>query len=722
MKDKIFDDAGFQADIGSKRIHSILKEILKDREESYCYYQYPIYYTESNTLPSLTLIDKEFGVVVFKILRFSLEELDDINEGYWKINNEIHNNIHLEFEEYCYKFKNDINNPIHKLFGKVNFKNYIVFPFIEEKAFFEKFSFVKDQMTNLLFQDTNYNEIFNYKTNELEDDKWNRLRSIVQNLPILTRRKTTKIETPNNLNEAIIYNNQSICVFDDEQEEAAQRIPNSGMRIRGLAGSGKTIIIAWKAAILHYKYPSAKILVTFYTRSLYNQIKNYIAKFYRKYASDEPNWDLLQVHHSWGGASKEGVYYNVCKKIGAKPKSFSDVRHFKYPFGKICEELLKFGYKITPEYDYVLIDEAQDMPNEFFKLAERLTKSPKRIYIAYDELQTTEDIGIKPFTELFGHDRHNEPIVPLEENNDIILKRTYRNHFITLNTAVAFGFGFYSPNGMVQIMEEKSNWDAIGYSIESGELESNNEIILHRDPNNNPNDVLKVFSKYDVINVNKYDDIDSEIDNIGNMIIKIVKEEKVKPEDIIVINMNTSKIKEEFQLLRLKLLKNNIYSKIPGVLHEADDFMVEGHVTLTTFRRAKGNEASIIFIINANKMYDYKNSVLDRIIRSSLFISLTRSKGWCFISGHGTLMDDFIKEYEKIIKYLPKIKFTYPSQARIDDIRKINYITQDEERKKEFNTQIKLIEELDETELEYLKYLPNDLKDKLKKIIDNIED
>ena len=39
-------------------------------------------------------------------------------------------------------------------------------------------------------------------------------------------------------------------------------------RIRGLAGSGKTIVLALKAAYLHASHPEWRIAVTFLTRSI----------------------------------------------------------------------------------------------------------------------------------------------------------------------------------------------------------------------------------------------------------------------------------------------------------------------------------------------------------------------------------------------------------------------------------------------------------------------
>lgn len=45
-----------------------------------------------------------------------------------------------------------------------------------------------------------------------------------------------------------------------------------------------------------------------------------------------------------------------------------------------------------PEYDVMLIDEAQDMPSSFFRLIYSNVKEPKRIIWAYDELQNLSNV------------------------------------------------------------------------------------------------------------------------------------------------------------------------------------------------------------------------------------------------------------------------------------------------------------------------------------------
>ena len=65
----------------------------------------------------------------------------------------------------------------------------------------------------------------------------------------------------------------SIATLDHMQSKAVIETIEGVQRIRGLAGSGKTIVLALKAAYLHAQHPEWRIAVTFNTRSLKGQLK-----------------------------------------------------------------------------------------------------------------------------------------------------------------------------------------------------------------------------------------------------------------------------------------------------------------------------------------------------------------------------------------------------------------------------------------------------------------
>jgi superfamily I DNA and RNA helicase len=116
---------------------------------------------------------------------------------------------------------------------------------------------------------------------------------------------------------------KSIANLDLWQKRGSIEYVNGPQRIRGLAGSGKTVMLALKAAYLHVKRPDWKIAVTFNTRSLYQQFESFLTRFVFAQISDEPDWTKLKIMHAWGGSDRMGVYREFAEKTGASYRDFS---------------------------------------------------------------------------------------------------------------------------------------------------------------------------------------------------------------------------------------------------------------------------------------------------------------------------------------------------------------------------------------------------------------
>jgi superfamily I DNA and RNA helicase len=54
-----------------------------------------------------------------------------------------------------------------------------------------------------------------------------------------------------------------LAELDSNQEKIGKQIPPGPQRICGIAGSGKTVLLCQKAAIMHLKHPDWKIAVVF---------------------------------------------------------------------------------------------------------------------------------------------------------------------------------------------------------------------------------------------------------------------------------------------------------------------------------------------------------------------------------------------------------------------------------------------------------------------------
>ncbi len=90
------------------------------------------------------------------------------------------------------------------------------------------------------------------------------------------------------------------------------QIPPGPQRIRGIAGSGKTILLCQKAALMHLAHPEWDIALIFFTQSLYDLIPQTIDYWLRYLSEGEKTLDnskpKLMILHAWGSKEKLGFY------------------------------------------------------------------------------------------------------------------------------------------------------------------------------------------------------------------------------------------------------------------------------------------------------------------------------------------------------------------------------------------------------------------------------
>ncbi|WP_447405709.1 DEAD/DEAH box helicase [Clostridium perfringens] len=727
MKENIYDKKSYDLDTSAQLVFNYIKKKFGKREECICFYQEPRYLTQYGFVPSLVVLDREYGIIIFKTYDYKDGDIYYMGEDSWIVKGERIANQLDYLEDYEYELKNDLFRPVNKLKpSMLSINSFIIFPFLNSDTIEQLDETIQDAIENnqILFSD------FNIVLNKLESSKmlkeneWKMLRSVIQKANGLSKSLGIKIKEPvKNLRDAITLNENKIYLLDEEQLDAAMTLNNGCERIRGLAGTGKTIVLSMKAARLHALYPDAKILYTFYTQSLYKQINRLVSIFYKKLTGEDLNVDNqnLKIMHAWGGKIKKGVYSEMCKKINVKPLSYYDMRFEKDPFGKACSKLI--DKNLTEEYDYILIDEAQDLPVEFFKLICKISKKPYNIVWAYDELQTTGDVKIPEPDELFGKDEYGKAKISLKRDNDHILKKSYRNNIRVLFLAICLGFGIYSKKGIVQMIDKEETWRALGFKLDDGVLKYGNNVIIERPEKNSPMNIQSYYDKYNVLNYNLFDTKSEELDFISNKIITLVKEESVKEEDIIVIDLNSKSAESNLKYIQRLLFKNEIGSMIPGFVDGVDDFFVEGRVTLTTSRRAKGNEAPIVFVLGIENLYTTMNRINDKINRNLAFIAITRAKGWCFITASGEKANLFEEEYYEIFSKFPRMEFKYPTEKEMDEIGKINYMTSNDEILKTSYENKETFLKFISQDPEMLKALLNDdEKEKILKYLERLND
>jgi superfamily I DNA and RNA helicase len=269
-------------------------------------------------------------------------------------------------------------------------------------------------------------------------DLYRSLQAALQRVStIRPAKRRAEVKSDNSRGAAMKVIERGIANLDFWQKKAAIETPDGPQRIRGLAGSGKTIVLALKAALLHAQNDSWKIGVTFWSQSLYQQFEDLIKRFSFAHMDDLPDPEQLLILHAWGTRAREGMYTRLADALGVQPVNFG-VAERKYgrdgAFEGVCQELLTVAkaQDVAPIFDAILIDEAQDLPPSFFRLLYVFTKDPKRIVWAYDELQKLDESEMASVAELFGTTATGDPVVNTtnrqgEPRRDVVLPVCYRN-------------------------------------------------------------------------------------------------------------------------------------------------------------------------------------------------------------------------------------------------------------------------------------------------------
>lgn len=472
----------------------------------------------------------------------------------------------------------------------------------------------------------------------------------------------------------------AIANLDADQKRAAIETPDGPQRIRGLAGSGKTIVLALKAAYIHFQRPEWTIAVTFHTQSLYGQFTSLIEKFYFEDAKEAPDFDYLKIMHSFGGSYKSGIYSEICKAYEVPVRDFGYAKRtygYTKAFQGVCQELLPIVERNPKKlFDLVIIDEAQDLPKEFLRLVYHTTRN-HRVVWAYDDLQNLSDYQLGSITELFGTNEFGAPKVTLGNQNqkprtDIILPKCYRNTPWTLATAHALGIGVYKEKAenevinLIQHPDDSRLWEDIGYEVENGALTPGKIVTLRRSQESVPDFFNHLLNAEDAVQLFHYHDDREQLASVADMIHSNITVDELHPHDIMVIFPDAISASKRGLILSQYLRDRGIASHVVGTQYSRDIFKVRKSVALTGPYRAKGNESPMAYVLDSQYCASGYNLHKKRNI---LFTAITRSKAWVRICGFGAGMLPITNEYQRIVAADYKLTFTVPTDEQLTLIR-----------------------------------------------------
>ena len=648
-----------RGDVAKTVSSSSLADYFESRSdiEGNLYLGYPIIGTPQGGYQiDALLVSKEHGIVIFNIIEgtntgFDLEEVQD--ESINKVQSKL-----LQYKSLTNK---------RKLMVEIGVLTYA--PALSSKPI---------DITDIAIDDANLTEFIDYQRWD-HSEYFETLNSVIQAITSIGKRKKRNyVQREDSRGAKLSRLEDSIANLDKQQSAAVLETVEGVQRIRGLAGSGKTIVLALKVAYLHAKHPDWNIAVTYNTRSLQGQFKQLINAFTIEHTNEEPDWEKVKIIHAWGSPKTNGIYYEVCKKHNIEYKDLDAAklltREFGQQFDAVCEDVILKVKKFEQYYDVILVDEAQDVSQHFLKMCYEILKEPKRLVYAYDELQNLNKNIMHSPEEIFGKNIHGIAHVQLQNlpkkpKQDIILHKCYRNSRPILISAHALGFGIYRDRGLIQMFDYSGLWKDIGYEVEEGSLDEGQRVKLVRTDNTSPQFLESHSPIDDLIMFKVFKNHQEQSEWLVSQIEKNIKTDELRPDDIMVIHANPLTTQKAVGEARALLFEKGINTNLAGITTSPDDFFNEDNIVFTGINRAKGNEAAMIYVMDAQLCFSGSELAKKRNI---LFTAMTRSKAWLRVLGYGEGMKNLEAEYMRVKEKGFSLEFTYPTEEERKEMNVVN--------------------------------------------------
>ncbi len=680
------------------------------------YWRYPIFSKtgEIRKEPDILLADRELGVITIEVKGITIDQIVAVNGHQWEFQNFYitHGSPYQQAENQLYALLGycDREPAIRR---KVTGRAIVALPLITEEQWQEKGFDRLPSCPPIIFKNqlgpTTLLKRIQQTTpvvcgEDLEDKDWELLLAVIGGAQVLRKPQSEvqAIARKGSTRSSIIsILRQRLYELDLQQVHVGSEIPPGAQRIRGIAGSGKTVLLCQKAAHMHLKHPDWDIALVFFTRSLYDQIEKLVDQWIRHFSQGDVQYDSrvkrkLRILHAWGANNRAGLYRTICEAHRITPLKVQDTSYRQPNEGlaDICNRLIQ-GKKIQPMFDAILIDEGQDlvvdrdelkyedkqviywMAYESLRPCDPDNPEQRRLIWAYDEAQSLDTLKIPEYKELFGqrlsHALTKGRVYKGGINKYEVMHRCYRTPGPILTAAHAIGMGLLRPQGMLSGITDADNWRAIGYEVTGDFRKKNEQITLRRPTLNSPNPVPELWHE-SVINVDIYDSRQEELTALARHIQHNLDYDGLQPSReilVVVLGENYDAMELETHVARF-LIDQGIDIFIPSGVrlnqlnpkwpnNNQDNFWHPGGVTVSRITRAKGNEAEMVYVVGFDNVAKDESNIN---LRNQLFVALTRARCWVRLSGIGNYA--MYDEMQRVIDSGDTFTFTYRNPPKRD--------------------------------------------------------
>lgn len=208
-------------------------------------------------------------------------------------------------------------------------------------------------------------------------------------------------------------------------------------------------------------------------------------------------------------------------------------------------------------------------------------------------------------------------------------------------------------------------WKDIGFELVSGELSLGKSVSLQRSSSRTPDYFYTLMNVESAIGYRGFDTKELQGKWVAQQIQTDITTNELELSDILVVFPDAYTLNSESAYIMRELRALNINCHVVGKNSSQDVVFVEDSIAITHIHRAKGNEAPMVYVMNAQHCcsgFDLGKK------RNSLFTAITRAKAWVRIVGVGTGMQALIKEIDKVFANNFLLNFKYPTREQLNEL------------------------------------------------------
>ena len=405
-------------------------------------------------------------------------------------------------------------------------------------------------------------------------------------------RISAEFKPPVPYQDQLLLSLHDIKTMDLHQENLAKQIGDKNRLIRGVAGSGKTLILSSRAKLLSKEHPDWKILILCYNISLANGIQQMVT-----HMLNEPE-DLFDFDFTSNTVESPKDHQNVMvRNFHAWLKNDLKIREQQIP--DIITKL-ENNEAILPKYDAILIDEGQDFESDWLRLVSLLINEDTQSLLLVEDRAQTIYKRKRSYVQDTGLDFRGRSKV---------LSINYRN----TSQIVKFAWDFYRKHS---ILKDK---------VVNREIEG--EIIAPQSTKRKGPEPGIVRSKtfYDEMRI------------VARQIQKLHRDKKVPLQEMLILY----RVKRSLKYPIIDMIKRTLNEY--GIDHywitENDQSKrsfnkEDGKVKISTIDSSKGLDYQAVFIVNVDSMPFPLEDDEEREV-SLLYIGMTRAKDYLCLSYSG---------------------------------------------------------------------------------------